>query len=165
MYEFTITKATTMGQRDETYGQAFWCEVSEDLKPVKFNTTTYHQFVPGDKITCEESLNKRSIKGKDYLQLKKVQLVGESQPQGSYESQQDTQPQVRQPSAGIHEQLNRMEYKLDKLLSIDANIATETAQDSPNVPAAWQQAGEALRNRNAPAPPVTTEFNDYPPEY
>ncbi len=146
-FQYTLTKASKMGDRDEKYGQGWWCEVAEDLKPFKFNTMSDTEFKPGDSITCEETMNKRSTKGTDYLSGKKVQLVGSQnigQPQTPYVAQRPSQstssqytPRVEQPQPGIHEQLDRIEQKLDQLLGNDTQLVGEPATRS--LSEAWRQ--------------------------
>lgn len=98
MFTYKLDKVTKMGDMDAKYGQSYWAESSSELKPLKFNSMNENIKV-GDTITAEESANRRSGKGTDYLQLRKVKVEGaQTAPQGS-------------------SQLDRIEKKLDKLIS------------------------------------------------
>lgn len=135
-FTYTLTKVNKLGQFDETYGQRYWAEIKEELRPVMFNSKSQN-IVEGDKLTCEETLNKRSNKGVDYLQLKKVQL--DSVPQTS----------ITPSSITIEERLERMERKIDQLLGIDEGLKQEqpkTGRES----ASWQQARERLQGNSQP---------------
>jgi hypothetical protein len=62
-----------MGDRDEKYGQTFWSETHDSDKPVMFNLMS-GTVGDGAVIEFEESLNKTSAKGTDYLRLRKVKV-------------------------------------------------------------------------------------------
>ena len=79
MKDFKIAKASKLGDYDQKYGQVFWCEVQEQLEPVKFNLME-GDVRPGDLVTCEEVMLKTSTKGIDYHQLKKVKIAGAGVP-------------------------------------------------------------------------------------
>lgn len=110
MKTFTIAKVNKLGELDDTYGQQFWADVSEQLEPVMFNLVAGHEVGVGDTITAETVELKTSKKGKDYHRLKKVKVVdGNTQPGPGIEVQT-----VRIDP--IQPQLDRIEAKLDRLL-------------------------------------------------
>jgi len=123
-----------LGTYDEKYGQGWWGDVNEDLKPVKFNTMNQSAtFAAGDVISYDESVNKRSTKGTDYLQLRKVQVVSKNPTQAPETAQVAPPQSVAQsrhypevPPSSSHAQLDRIEQKLDKLLGIDEGLAEES---------------------------------------
>lgn len=75
MHEFTLKNPKKMGERDEKYGQSYWSYTHESQMPVKFNLMQGDVF-DDQKIQCEEYSVKKSQKGTDYQQLKKVRVVG-----------------------------------------------------------------------------------------
>lgn len=75
MFTYQFSKEPLkLGEYDPKYGQSYWAEVTEHLEPVKFNVMTTDQIDLEDQIECEERVQKRSAKGKDYYQLKKVKV-------------------------------------------------------------------------------------------
>jgi hypothetical protein len=70
----TIKELSEMGDFHEEYGQTFWGTVEEEDMPVKFTKKIHYIPNPGTKLVAEEHQVKRSAKGNEYLQLKKVQL-------------------------------------------------------------------------------------------
>lgn len=98
MKTFNISKINKLGEFHDTYGQSYWAEVHEQLMPVKFNSQLQDIGV-GARISCEEWVNKQSVKGTEYQQLKRVKLVeGSGGVESSIEPQHTAQPQ--QPATG-----------------------------------------------------------------
>lgn len=133
--EYTISEIAKLGTKDEKYGQRWWGKVTEDLKPISFNVME-GEFQTGDRISFEESLNKRSQKGVDFLQLKKVRRAEQNQLGTNIAETGTTMkfPTITSvASGGVHEQLDRIEAKLDKLLGQDAELgfaAQQTQRDA-----------------------------------
>lgn len=119
MFKFTFSKLAPMGDFDEKYGLAYWGEVNEDLKPVKFNSMNQNITV-GDTIECEERVEKQSSKGTIYYQLKKVKVVG---------SVPVNPALLEEPVPKTSAQLDRIEKKLDQLLALKED---ETMQEQIN---------------------------------
>lgn len=139
-FTYTLTKADKLGSFDETYGQIYWCESKEELKPLKFNSKS-QDIAVGDVITCEESLNKRSTKGVDYLQLRKIQVERKGAPAASKDAQANNIMRV----------LARIEAKVDQLLGIDDSIAQEAkAAGTGRNSEAWNNARDKLGRGNPP---------------
>jgi hypothetical protein len=72
-YHFT-KDPIKLGNYDDTYGQAWWGDVAEMAYPVKFNVMSRDSIDMEDSIECEEQVMKKSAKGKEYYQLKKVKV-------------------------------------------------------------------------------------------
>lgn len=87
MKQFTLIKVGKMGEYDEEYGQVFWCDVSEDLRPVRFQKKL-HDIPVNSKIFAETAVEKPGKKGA-YLQLTKVQV---DPPDGSAQPSQASTP-------------------------------------------------------------------------
>lgn len=113
MFRYQISKLSKLGDYDQKYGQTYWVEIASDLTPVKFNSQNQHIGV-GDVITAEEKVMKKSTKGTEYWQLKKVRV-----------EEGDSQEPVTQPHNGSETQLDRIESKLDKLLGLDIELSKE----------------------------------------
>jgi hypothetical protein len=120
MFTYQIAELSKLGEFDETYGQTYWVKVSDDLMPLKFNSKDQHIGV-GDNIECEEKAMKKSNKGIEYWQLKKVRVVEAASP-----PQKSTAP-----SAESQTQLDRIEAKLDKLLGVDEDLDSQAIDDMP----------------------------------
>lgn len=80
MHEFTLKDPRKMGEHDPKYGQSYWAYTHESQMPVKFNLMD-GDVHDGSKITCEEYAVRKSSKGTEYQQLKKVRVEGASAPQ------------------------------------------------------------------------------------
>lgn len=77
MHTFTLKDVRKLGERDEKYGQSYWGYTHESQMPVKFNSMS--DDVPGNaKISCEEYTVRKSNKGTEYQQLRKVKIEGAS---------------------------------------------------------------------------------------
>lgn len=82
-FQYTFAKEPfKMGNYDDQYGQAYWCEVNEHLQPVKFNIMSRRTLTIDDAIECEERTEKqtkgdpeKNKKPKPYYQLKKVKVT------------------------------------------------------------------------------------------
>lgn len=72
MNKFTITSASKMGEPDPQYGQSYWANAQGVDTPLMFSTNKEVQ--EGATISCEESVNKTSKKGQEYLLLRKVSV-------------------------------------------------------------------------------------------
>ncbi len=106
------------GKDVETYGQPYWCTTTDDDKALMFNIKGSYIPQPGDTVSYEESLNKQSKKGTDYLFLKKVsKYLGEQEtlPEPIGDVSHDT---PSKKAEDIAMQLDRIERKLDKALTI-----------------------------------------------
>lgn len=77
MHEYTLKNPQKMGDYDAKYGQSYWSYVEGSDIPVKFNLTK-DDVENGSKIEAEEYSVKKSSKGNEYQQLKKVKVVGGS---------------------------------------------------------------------------------------
>lgn len=125
-FTYTITKINTLGDHDDTYGQRYWGQVQEEDKDISFNLKDVLDIAPGTVITAEESMNKQTLKGKSYLQLKKVKVTNEqvSVPAVTRVFPGAT-PVATAPTEeprlykNILETLERIEYKLDKYMSTE----------------------------------------------
>src|ERR1700761_341255 len=132
-FQYTLAEVNKMGENDPTYGQTYWTKSTEEIRPLKFNSRNTDITV-GMSIIAEETVNKRSTKGIDYLQLKKVQVLQENPSEPRYVAQEEAPsvgydkfkqqgesmqervasgptinaPEVREAGSGIHEQLDRM---------------------------------------------------------
>lgn len=71
MHEFTLIDPMKLGADDPTYGQKWWSKTHESQMPVSFNLKG-QEVTNGQKITCEEYTVKKSAKGTEYQQLKRV---------------------------------------------------------------------------------------------
>jgi hypothetical protein len=79
---YTINTLSVLGEKDETYGYTYFGHVHESDFPVRFSS---HQVIDdlkdkGRKIVAESQELRKSKKGDEYLQLKKVKLDADSQP-------------------------------------------------------------------------------------
>lgn len=75
-FQYTFSKEPLkLGDYDKQYGQTFWAEVNEHLQPVKFNIMSDRKLDLEDAIECEERVERKTAKGKDYYQLKKVKVT------------------------------------------------------------------------------------------
>lgn len=111
MFTYTFNKEPLkLGDYDPKYGQAWWCEVNEHLEPVKFNVMSTDQIDLEDQIECDERLQKRTAKGKDYYQLKKVKVHKAHEQPPVQASSQPQRPQVD------NSQLDRIEKMLALVL-------------------------------------------------
>lgn len=80
MHEFTLIDPMKLGEDDPQYGQKWWSKVHESQMPVSFNLKG-QDVTNGQKITCEEYSVRKSAKGTDYQQLRKVKTgVSSAQP-------------------------------------------------------------------------------------
>lgn len=134
MFTFTLSKVNKLGEFDATYGQRYWGEVTEDLTPVSFNSK--HQDIKaGDMLAAEEKVMKKSSKGTQYWQYKKVRLLEEGtehhvEPEKPAERPQNA-PQNKwggeldKLRVEILSKLAAIEAKLDKLLGIDETLSDE----------------------------------------
>lgn len=73
MPQYKLKDPKPMGERDDKYGQTFWSETYDAGKPVMFNLMS-GSVGDGAVIEFEESLNKTSAKGTEYLRLRKVKV-------------------------------------------------------------------------------------------
>lgn len=69
---FELKDPKILGEEHPTYGFTFWSETDGDF-PVMFNSKQGN-ILPGTRIMAEESEERTSKNGKDYLRLKKVKL-------------------------------------------------------------------------------------------
>lgn len=104
MKQFTLNKVSKLGDYDEEWGQVFWCEVNEDLMPVRFQKKMA-DIKPGSKIFAEEVEEKPGKKG-PYLQLKKVKVDEDAAKDSPYAGTPSKTPQ------GVSE------HKLDQILEL-----------------------------------------------
>jgi len=109
-FEFQLAEINKLGDYDPKWGQKYWGNVSDDLLPISFNSQDQN-IVSGSKITAEEKIMKKSAKGTDYWQLKKVKVVGVA-----------NDVDRRSASHGSQSQLDRIERKIDKLLGISDDL-------------------------------------------
>lgn len=109
MFVYTFSKLAKLGEMDEKYGQSYWGETNQALKPVKFNSMN-QEITAEDTIEAEERAEKRSGKGIDYYQLKKVKVV-------SMDARVQQAVSTQLADAGKPTQLDRIEAKLDTILS------------------------------------------------
>lgn len=159
MFQYTFSKLQKLGDYDETYGQRYWAEVTEELKPVMFNSKDASIEI-GDMIEAAETSNRRSGKGVDYLMLKKVRTLKDRT-----EQQEIIANNPYKPQPGVEALINQ---RLDEIMSFLTDIrasvsdlmsavaATTTHPDKPatgRASTSWQQAKARLQ------PP------DEPPEY
>jgi len=121
MPRFTFSKLSKMGDFDEKYGQAYWGSPNEQLVPVKFNSMNPN-ITQEDAIEAEEVLLKKSSKGTEYHQLKKVKVVNRLQEVGRVQQAPVLEavgaPTAPRPTSDseILERLKRIEEKLDTLI-------------------------------------------------
>lgn len=73
MPQYKLKNPKPMGDRDEKYGQTWWSETHDAGKPVMFNLMS-GTVGDGAVIEFEESVNKTSAKGTEYLRLRKVKV-------------------------------------------------------------------------------------------
>lgn len=137
MFTYTFSGLAKLGDFDPKYGQSYWGTPNEHLKPVKFNSMN-RGISLGDKITAEERTEKKSAKGIEYYQLKKVKVV---------EGPTTTEKPAERSVQGSQSQLDRIEAKLDKLLGNDVELSH-----------AESQAKRDAKTINEPLP-------DEPPDY
>lgn len=131
MFEYLLEKADKLGDYDEKFGQRYWCKAQGADLPLSFNSQR-QDIKAGDLIQAEESVNKRSAKGTDYLQLRKVKPVF-GQPASDGASAPSSAPSSAQPRTGGDELLatvKRIEAKLDRLLGDEVTTATFDPQAS-----------------------------------
>lgn len=74
MFQYKLDKVNKLGEYDATYGQKYWCASVDAELTLSFNSQN-QDVMAGDTIEAEETSNKRSTKGTDYLQLKKVKVI------------------------------------------------------------------------------------------
>lgn len=136
MFEYLLEKADKLGDYDEKFGQRYWCKAQGVDLPLSFNSQR-QDIKAGDLIQAEESVNKRSAKGTDYLQLRKVKPVfgqpASGQPASAPSSALSSTPSSAQPRTGGDELLatvKRIEAKLDRLLGDEVTTATFDPQAS-----------------------------------
>lgn len=78
MSEYTIKYMRPLGDYDQKYGQKYWGKVEEADMDVSFNLMNPKDFEEGDKITYGEKLIRETKAGKEYMQLRKVTLDGQT---------------------------------------------------------------------------------------
>jgi hypothetical protein len=120
MFKSQLSEVSKLGEFHPDYGQAYWGSVSDDLTPVKFNSKNEYIAV-GDVIEYEEKSTKKSMKGTEYLQLKKVKVV---------EGGKVSPPPSSAPTSDLDEviiRLSRIEEKLDEFMGIKPIPDTEDA--------------------------------------
>lgn len=72
MQTFTLTNVNPMGDPHPQYGQTYWADAEGSDVNLMFSTNK--PVGAGSVVSCEESVNKTSAKGKSYLLLKSVQV-------------------------------------------------------------------------------------------
>jgi len=75
MHEFTLKDPKKLGERDSKYGQSYWSFTHESHMPVKFNLME-GDVQDGSRVTAEEYTVRKSQKGTEYQQLRKVKVNG-----------------------------------------------------------------------------------------
>ncbi len=175
MFQYTFSKEPLkMGERDEKYGQAYWCEVNEHLEPVKFNTMSEEPITIRDKIECEERTQKRTQKGKDYYQLKKVRVLNAVEARISSPTEHNDPtttpptPQGANPDVGytdqILERVIRIENKLDQLFSASTHFfGRDNTTVTPNTTqtttaSGYEKAKQARAQLDEPLPEMPEDF-------
>lgn len=119
MFTYKLDKVKKMGEMDPKYGQTYWCESSSELKPLKFNSMN-GDITEGVTINAEESMNKRSAAGNDYLQLRKVTIADGSTP-----------APVKLADGVVSTQLGRIEQKLDQILKAMGEDTVHEVKEEP----------------------------------
>lgn len=114
--KYTVNKISKLGEHDEKFGTRYWAEVNEQLEPVMFNSQN-QEIEAGATITAEEVLLKQSAKGTNYHQLRKVKV---NQGQTELATKEETE----------HDQLDRIEAKLDKLLALSQDESSDHGTDT-----------------------------------
>lgn len=71
--QYTLINPKPLGDNDPKYGQTWWSDSHDSDKPLMFNLMT-GEVGDGAVISFEESVNKQSAKGTDYLRLRKVKV-------------------------------------------------------------------------------------------
>lgn len=79
---YTLKDPKPMGDNDPKYGQIWWSQTHDSDKPVMFNLMS-GTVGDGAVISFEESINKQSAKGTDYLRLRKVKIESSGVTHGS----------------------------------------------------------------------------------
>ena len=122
MFTFKLTKASQLGEEDETYGATYWAEAEDTALPLRFNIKgrTVHD---GSVITAEERTERQGKKL--YYQLKKVKVLDSQAPVEPAVTSQTMafNPPADLPKAPTNEVLDLLKEingKLDKLLNLDA---------------------------------------------
>lgn len=129
MPQYKLDKVSKLGDMDAKFGQRYWCETSDQVEPLMFNSLD-ETIKDGDTITAEEVLLKSTKpnpeKGKEsqpYHQLKKVKVVKTAQLDGKTYEANGVDPVKLRPSLTTEEllvqkseQLDRIEAKIDKLI-------------------------------------------------
>lgn len=110
-YHFT-KEPVRLGEYDEKYGQAWWGEVSEMAYPVKFNVMSRDHIDLEDSIECEEQVMKKSAKGTEYYQLKKVKVSK------AYGNASAAQPEPRAETTQVTKANNPQLDRIEKSLAI-----------------------------------------------
>lgn len=79
--QYTLIDPKPLGDNDPKYGQTWWSKTHDSDKPVMFNLMS-GTVGDGAVISFEESVNKQSAKGTEYLRLRKVKVEtgGQSNP-------------------------------------------------------------------------------------
>lgn len=116
-FSFKLDKVNKLGDFDDTYGQRYWCASVDSELPLSFNTQN-QDVMAGDTIEAQESTNKRSTKGTDYLQLKKVQVTAsiQAKPSKPPEPSQTSLPDSFTETDRA--QLQRVEDGINQLLGL-----------------------------------------------
>lgn len=113
MHEFTLIDPMKLGNDDPQYGQKWWSKTHESQMPVSFNLKG-QEVSNGQKVQAEEYTIKKSAKGTDYQQLRKVKVVG-----GTSNTSQGTtgKPQTRQFKADPDKQAEiKAEWAIGKVV-------------------------------------------------
>ena len=77
MHTYKLHTCSPLGERHPEYGQSYWASANDqNTLPFKFSSRSAIDFKPGEDIEFESYEVKKSSKGTDYWQLKKVRLVG-----------------------------------------------------------------------------------------
>jgi hypothetical protein len=136
MFEFKLDKVAKMGEKDEMYGQVYWCTVEGEELPIKFNSQN-DSIKDFDTITAEEKAMKKTVKGdKTYWQLRKVKVVSSG---ASTVSSGIPTPEQTPRS----DQLDRIESKIDTILNIvDTGVDIPEDED----PEGMDEAREMLHS-------------------
>lgn len=137
MFTYTFTKLDKMGEPHETYGQAYWGSVNEELRPVKFNSSN-ENITADDTIECEEQAERKSTKGTVYLQLKKVKVIDVVKTSDPRVITTEPSSLSYAPDSTTQAQLDRIEEKLDTLIGAQ----TEAKEDLSGVPDFLRPDGE-----------------------
>lgn len=73
MPQYKLKSPKKMGERHAEYGQTWWSDTPDSPKPLMFNLMS-GEVGDGAVIEFEESVNKTSAKGTEYLRLRKVKI-------------------------------------------------------------------------------------------